>query len=481
MTSASAAVRLPRVFWVFWGGTLVNRAATFVAPFLMLYLTAQRGMAPAAAGAVLTVQGIGLALSNLLGGWLADRWGRRGTMVAGLSATALIVLVLPEVRAVWLVVALVGALGLAADLHRPALNAVVADAVPEPDRIRAYSLLHWATNLGMSVAMLLGGVLTQVGYVWLFRLDALATAVFALVVWALLPRGETVAAPAPEVAVARAPWWRDHRLLAFSVVTGLVFTIYFQSYATLPLAVTGAGLTAVDFGVIVAVNGVAVAVLQPLLARYLGRLPHSPALAGAYLLIGVGYGLVAVAGDLLSLAGTVLLWSLGEIVVIAIGSAFVANLAPADARGRYLGVYGSAIALAAAAAPLTGTAVYQWNSTALWIGCFVVTALVAAAQLALRPPAPATAAATAQAPTRESEPAPARETKPAAPHETKPAATRESKRATARESKPATPRETKPAAARESEPAPARESKPAAPRETKPAAAREKAKEKEKA
>ena len=408
MTVAQSPFRLPRVFWVFWVGTFVNRAATFVAPFLMLYLTAQRGLAPAAAGAVLTLQGIGLTLSNLLGGWLADRWGRQATMVTGLSITALILLLLPEVRSVWLVVALVGALGLAADLHRPALNAVVADTVPEHERARAYSLLHWATNLGMSVAMLLGGLLTEVGYSWLFRLDALATAVFAVIVWRLLPSGAALTAAAA-AQTDRTPWWRDPRLLTFSVITLLVFAIYFQSYATLPLAVVDTGLTAADFGMILAVNGLAVAVLQPLLARHLGRLPQGPTLAAAYLLIGAGYGLVAIAGDLLSLAGTVLLWSLGEIAVIAIGSAFVVSLAPAAARGRYLGVYGSAMAFAGAVAPLAGTAVYEWNSTALWVGCFLVTAVVAAVQLALRP-RPATGTATETAVSRPAEPEREKET-----------------------------------------------------------------------
>lgn len=380
--------RLPRVFWLLWAGTLLNRIATFVAPFLMLYLTGQRGLTPAAAGAVLAVQGGGLALSNLLGGWLADRWGRRSTMVAGLSATAVIVFLLPAVRHVWLVVPLIAALGLAADLHRPALNALVADTVPEGGRTRAFSLLHWATNLGMSVAMLGGGLLAEVGYDWLFRLDAVATAVFAVVIWRLLPRDAAETRKAATLTSAGSFWGRDVRLLTFAAVTLLVFAIYFQNYATLPLAITAAGLSVRDFGLVLAVNGVAVAVLQPLLAPYLGRLPRGPALAGSYLLIGAGYGLVVVAGDLLTLAGTVLLWSLGEIAVIAIGSAFVAGLAPAEARGRYLGVYGAAIAGSATVAPLAGTAIYQWNSTALWIGCFLLTVLVAAVQLALRTKAP---------------------------------------------------------------------------------------------
>ncbi|MEU2611438.1 MFS transporter [Micromonospora sp. NPDC007271] len=391
VTTTPASRRLPRHFWLLWVGTFVNRAATFVAPFLMLFLTGERGLAATTAGVVLAVQGGGLALSNLIGGWLADRWGRRNTMLAGLSLTAVIVLILPEVRNLWLVVALVGALGLVADLHRPALNALVADAVPEEDRTRAYSLLHWAINLGMSVAMVGGGVLSEIGFAWLFRFDAVATAAFAVLIWRLLPAGPEVAAAPSADASSAVDWWRNGRLLAFVSITAVVFGIYFQNYVTLPLAVTATGLTPRDFGVMLAVNGIAVAVLQPLLANHLGRLRPSGALVGAYLLIGAGYGLVAIAGDLLSLAGTVLLWSLGEIVLVAVGSAFVVALAPAHARGRYLGVYGAAIASSAAVAPLAGTTIYAWNSTVLWVGCFVLTLIASVVQLMLRPAAPAAA------------------------------------------------------------------------------------------
>ncbi|BCY09078.1 MFS transporter [Actinoplanes sp. L3-i22] len=378
---------LTPVFWVFWTGTLINRAATFAGTFLVLYLTTDRGMSATAAGAVLALQGAGMAFSNLLGGWLADRWGRRSTMLVGLSLTAVMVLALAEVRSPVLIAPLVALMGLAADLHRPALSAFIADAVPEGDRARAYSLLHWATNLGISIAMVAGGLLAEVGYAWLFRLDALATVIFVALIWRLVPAD--AAQPAPVAAEHEpppgTPWWRDRSMVVFAAVTTLIFVIYFQAYATLPLAVTDAGHSPADYGLVLAVNGGTVAVLQPLLVRYLGRLPQRPGLAGGYLLIGIGYGLVAFTDNLATLAGTVLLWSLGEIVVIAIGSAFVAGLAPADARGRYMGAYGMSIAAAGAVAPLLGTAVYAWNQNLLWLGSFLASVLAAGLQLTVRP------------------------------------------------------------------------------------------------
>ncbi|WP_459709804.1 MDR family MFS transporter [Actinophytocola sp. KF-1] len=379
----AAKTPLPPVFRALWLGTLVNRLATFVAPFLMLYLVRDRGVAPVTASALLTVQGAGLALSNVAGGWLADRVGRRGTMIAGLATTAGIMALLPSAGPLWTVAVLVAALGLTADLHRPALNAFVADVVAPDERARAYSMLHWATNLGLTAALAGGGLIAEASYAWLFRLDAATTLGFALVVWWLVPRdGHDRRPPPGDPAQGRSPW-RDPRLLAFSVITFLVFLVFFQNFVTLPLAVTDLGLTAADFGLVLAVNGVAVAILQPLTAARLKRFRPGTALAAGYLLIGAGYGLVAFATDVPALAGTVLVWGLGEIVVVAVGTAYVASLVPAHTRGRYLGVYGAAMAAAVAAAPLAGTLAYDVHPDALWFGCAAVGVLTAAWQLRL--------------------------------------------------------------------------------------------------
>src|SRR5436853_2682674 len=88
MPSARLRSQLPRQYWVLWTGTLVNRAGTFVEPFAVLYLTTQRGFTAAQAGVALTAYGAGAAASQLVGGWSADRVGRRATLVAGLCAAA---------------------------------------------------------------------------------------------------------------------------------------------------------------------------------------------------------------------------------------------------------------------------------------------------------------------------------------------------------------------------------------------------------
>ncbi|WP_328369875.1 MFS transporter [Micromonospora zamorensis] len=62
--------------------------------FLSLYLTDVRGASVGLAGTVVGAYGAGGAAGVLLGGVLADRWGRRATLLAAHLATAALMVAL---------------------------------------------------------------------------------------------------------------------------------------------------------------------------------------------------------------------------------------------------------------------------------------------------------------------------------------------------------------------------------------------------
>jgi predicted MFS family arabinose efflux permease len=116
------------------------------------------------------------------------------------------------------------------------------------------------------------------------------------------------------------------------------------------------------------------------------RLHPVPLLVGSALVMGVGFWLTALAGSLVAFGLTVVVWTLGEIGFNAVGPALVANIAPADLRGRYNGAVGVSFGASAFVAPLLGTWVFgTWGETTLWTLCFVLQVLSALAILALAP------------------------------------------------------------------------------------------------
>src|SRR6476646_8170588 len=343
---------LPRSYWVLWTGTLVNRAGTFVEPFAVLYLTTQRGFSPTQAGVALTFYGVGAAVSHLLGGWAADRIGRRTTLVSGLVAAAASLLLLGAARSLGTVCVAALLVGVAGDLYRPASSALVADLVSPTDRPRAYALLFWAVNLGFSFAAVTAGLLAGISYTLLFVGDALTCLAFAGVIAVGIRRDPPRPPPAdPEAPGGFRTALRDPLVLSLVALTVLSACVYFQNSVTLPLAVTGDGFSPAVYGSVMAVNGVLIVLLQPLAIRLLRGYDRAHLLGIGSALIGLGFFLTTYAATPVAYGATVVVWTIGEIVTAGLSASLVADLAPPEARGRYQAVWGTSFGVAALVAP----------------------------------------------------------------------------------------------------------------------------------
>ncbi|WP_279581216.1 MFS transporter [Fodinicola feengrottensis] len=167
--------------------------------------------------------------------------------------------------------------GLTLDMYRPASTAMIADLVPPQDRARAYGVSFWAVNLGFSLAMILGGLLTRAGFTLLFWLDAVTSVLFGVLVWRAVP--ETRKRPEPGVRVAGAFRVISKDWLALAFV-GLIFAqalVYMQSFTTFPLAMRLNGLPASVYGIVIALNGVLIIALQPVVGAWVARWDHTTA------------------------------------------------------------------------------------------------------------------------------------------------------------------------------------------------------------
>lgn len=374
---------LPRPFWVLFAGTIVNRLGQFVEPFLALYLVRGRDLSLTTAGAVITCFGLGAFGSQPLGGWLADRHGRRVTMVGGLLATAASMGLLAVARPLWLIAASALLTGMAVDIYRPASSAAVADIIDPQDRPRAFAIIYWAVNLGVSVSGVLGGVLATHGWWILFALDAATSVVFAV----LIARGVPESRPERSTTESGGygPVLRDRLAVTLATTTLVTGVVYLQAYVALPLAMTADHLSPASYGIAYAVNPVTVLTVQPLTLAWLLRRPPARVYAVSVFVLGLGFGLTYFAHSTVAYGATVFVWTLGEVGVNALGPTIINTIAPESMRGRYNGLIGLAFGGASLVAPLAGTWSLGLGRAQVWGGCFGLAALVAVAMLGLGP------------------------------------------------------------------------------------------------
>jgi MFS family permease len=387
----SLAGGLPRTFWILCAGMFVNRCGSFVLPFLAIYLTRSRGYSVAAAGVVASLYGAGAMLASLAGGYLADHVGRRFTMLASLALGGTSIIALGFAHDIRVIAVAAFFAALAGEAYRPAMNAAVSDLVPPAERGRAFGLLYWVINIGFSIGALLGGAIATVSFLMLFVFDGLTSLLFALLIARLVPETR------PALAAHAHPRRRGHvrefltpfvdgSFGVFILLSVLVMLIFMQHITALPIDATARGVSRAWLGAVLAVNGVIIVLLQPFLAPVLQGLNRSRVLATGAVLMAAGFGLNAAARGPGLYALGVLIWSVGEIHVLPIANALVADVAPPAMRGRYQGAYGLTFGMAALVAPLIGTTTLQrFGAPALWAGCLALGLVVAVAHLLLEP------------------------------------------------------------------------------------------------
>lgn len=369
----------------------VDRVGGFTLTFLPTLLVAAYGVPLPVAGLVGAAFGLATIPSRLLGGRLSDRIGRRAAIVLGLAGCAAAQLLLAAAPGLGL--ALLGAvvLGLCFEIYEPPSQALLADLTQPDQRVAAYSALGAAVAAAGVVAGSLAALLAGVGLRWLFVLDAATCLACAAVVRCALPAGRaaqdaTVSGPSP---------WRDQRLrVMLAAGTGFA-TVYMAMMVGLPLALHSDDVAPGWAGVLLAVSAVTVIVGRrhpPTRHRdTFARMRTGYTLMAAGLVLAAGVALVWPAAGPLYIV-PVVVWSLGDAVLLGEPFAVVAGIAPPEARSRYLAAYGVSWGIATTAAPLLATGlVAAGGSAALWGACAVGAIGLAAVQgrvsaaMAIRP------------------------------------------------------------------------------------------------
>jgi MFS family permease len=372
---------LPRPMWVLVFGTFLNRFGDFVYVFLVLYLT-QHGYTAPQAGLAIGSYGVGSLVAAALGGRLTDRYGRRNAIVVSMCGSAVSVLALSQTQDLFRIVLLAGAVGLTAELYRPASNALVADLMPENQRVTGFALYRLAINAGTAAGPAVAGFLVGHSYFLLFLGDAVTSLLFATFALVALPNhvsAEQVERAAPRASAGRAH--RAHRVAAtpyrprfllLLTASALTSFVYAQSNTTLGLQVRVAGLSAMVYGGLLSLNGLLIIMIELPLTSYTRKMTPHLAITVGSALIAVGIGFTAFASSVGLLAFSVVLWTFGEMALSPVRAAYVANLAPAAARGRYLGTLGVARSVGQILASVLGTVLFTWNTHAFWLLCGMV-------------------------------------------------------------------------------------------------------------
>jgi len=379
--------RFPRGIWVITAIQLVTSAGFSIClPFMPLYLHQERGLVMTLVGTLFLIGGICSSTTQMVGGVLADRLGRRGLLLGTsvirmflYSGLAVLIAFSAPVWAITLLFIAGQSMGM---MMRPAIAAMVADLSPEDQLTETYGILRVGQNVGWAMGPAVGGYLiTFLPYAWLFGVAALSSVVtFALILLFVRESftGTTERAEFRTMFSAAT----DRRFLLFTGLCLMVFVTMGQLGSTLSVfTVDRVGLSTAQYGLLLTANGIIVVLFQYPVARWAGRLTRARGLILGSLFYGIGWLSLGWAGDFGWAMVSIAIVTAGEITFTPLTFSTVGQLAPWDRRGRYMGFFGLSQSLSMSLGPLVGGVLldaFTDDARFIW-GTISAVALVAAA------------------------------------------------------------------------------------------------------
>ncbi|WP_445001663.1 MDR family MFS transporter [Exiguobacterium alkaliphilum] len=347
--------RLDRNIWIrFLGETITGVMMFMIAPFLVLYYSDKLD-SYVQVGVILATGPIMALIGSVVGGRLADLYGRKPVMMTAIVGDALALVGFAFADTFWPLLLLNAMLGLTNSLFHPAASAMVAD-VTEPEQLNeAFGLLRMGHNIGAAFGPLLGSAVLFLDRQYIFFAAAVVFGLYALVLAKFIR--ETLPETTEHETLSNQDVLRifaQDRVFLVFIFAGIFISMGFAIVESmLPLFLRESLPTFTDrqnpFAYLLALNGIMVVLFQFPIASKLGQKPFGNVMLAGATVFGVGMMLLAVVPRLLYSLGTpylmlvaVLLavyafYTLGEMIMSPVQQTFIAMIAPENMRGAYNG------------------------------------------------------------------------------------------------------------------------------------------------
>jgi MFS family permease len=371
----------PRDFQILMGASFIDRlGGALLFPFFGLYVTDKFGVGMIEVGIIFAIWAVTSQVGSVIGGALTDRMGRKTMVIFGLVISALSALAMGfvnDLNLFYITVAIAGTLG---DMGGPAQQAMVADLLPEEKRAQGYGVWRVVANLAVMIGPLIGGWMATSSYLSLFITDAITSTITAGIVMATLPETKPEAAEGKEeedlvrTFIGYIKVFKDLIFMEFILAAILMNTVYVQMNSTLPVFLRDVHNSPPStYGIILSINAGMVVVFQFWLTRKVASIPPMLVMALGTLFYLVGFGMYGFVSGFFMFTIAMVILTIGEMILIPVAQALVAQFAPEDMRGRYMAVYGIAWSIPFAIGPyLAGLVMEKIDPNWVWYGSAVV-------------------------------------------------------------------------------------------------------------
>jgi MFS transporter, DHA1 family, multidrug resistance protein B len=382
-----------------FGEFLINVLFWMFFPFMAIYFSNHLGKE--VAGALLIVSQLIGVITNLIGGYCADKFGRKKMMTIAAFGQGIAFVGFAYANSPWLESPMLSficfsALGIAGSFYWPASHAMVADVVPEKHRSEVFAVFYTAINISVVIGPILGGI-----FFFKYRFGLLiASAIASFILVILIKKLVRETAPnivghsSSNIPIQKGKWsdavkeqLRDYRIIindkAFLmfIVAGifvaqsfmqmdLLLAVYMSEevpeqtlFALGDWSITVSGEEA--FGWIISENGLLVVLFTVFMSRWMSKYYERNVFIVSALFYGIAMLTFGHSTSLWFIAIGMLLFTTGELMVVGIQESFISKLAPEKMRGQYFAAgslrFTIGRTIAPMAIPVSSWFGYQWT------------------------------------------------------------------------------------------------------------------------
>jgi len=359
------------------GIVLATAGGSMIWPFMLIYASGKLGMPLSTVAVLISINaGTGL-LSSFIAGTLADKIGRKVVMNISLTMTGLAYFLLMRAETYPQFVGLMIMIGLSNPLYQVGADAMLADMIPSEKRTDAYAINRIANNAAFALGPAVGGFLATRSYDLAFYGAGTGFIAYSLLLFFLARETLNKSVNVNTQTLQTKGYGRVFRdknymvsvaLISMGLIAPTMLWILMPVYAK-----TNYGLPEALYGWIPTTNALMCVFVQYSITSITRRHSTLPVLGTGMLIYALGVGSVALMSGFWGFWLSMVILTFGELTLVPTASKYVADLAPADLRGRYMSIYWLGWGLARTLSPIIGGFLNDNIAPrAIWIGGLLI-------------------------------------------------------------------------------------------------------------
>lgn len=351
----------PRQFWLVAFGVLLSSAgSSLIWPFQLIYISKTLTLPISSVATLISISSATGLAASFIGGAIADRFGRKLIMFTAQAANGLAYILMSHASTYVGFIIPMTIMGAAMPFYAIGSDAMMADIIPSEKRTGAFAILRMINNTGIAIGPAIGGLIVAKSYTTAFYLAAGGMLSYSLLL--LISVRETlqrkinpVISQKKEMLGGYSHVLGDRSFVAFvsTITLGMVaplmmwtlLAVYINKYYGIPEYL---------YSWMPITNALMCVFVQYPVTMFTRRLRAKTAITLGMLVYALGVGSVAVMTGFWGFWLSMVIMSMGELILVPTGSKYVADIAPDDLRGRYMSIYWLTWGVSRSVAPMVG-------------------------------------------------------------------------------------------------------------------------------